>query len=433
MTTPRGEDATARREEAREKTTGRFGDQTHSDPEMTLQAAPEEPYNPVYSMPKSMLPEAIKRIVRANRRLERAGVEDRFTYETEDYIHREEGDPVGVAAVRLTLNAPTLKVQGWKFAAAHEMTADGHILNFGPAKIDEMRCDHCGHTRRRGKVFTVVNEDGEEKVVGSNCLVAFLGIRPEGLWSMTFDLDDDREEAEERDRFAQATGDIVIPARELVGAALAASRDGEEFVPKSKATTEEPSTAQKVLVELRRYLALGEEPERREMAGKILAWVNEQPEGDSPYIDNLRTVLAGQDRQVGTRHFGIGVSAVSAYRNALRWKAEQDAAKSEADELYNPGHIGAVKERFRGRPMTVTVCEVSHTGEHGPSTRVVFRDDETGNQVIWWASGDRSNLTDSQVGQKVTVTATVKEHDQFNGTDQTAVSRAVLTVVEDGI
>lgn len=422
--------ATSRREEHRDPRNGQFGEHSHSVPDITLEA-PEagewEPEPLVYTMPLSMVPEARKRVERANRRLERAGVHERFELDVEEFVYVPENDVVGVSAARVSLNAPVLSVSGWKFAGAHEMTADGHIVNYGATKVTEMRCDHCGHARRRGKVFTVVSEDGEQKVVGSNCLTAFLGVRPEGLWSLTFDFEGGTEEDAERDIWASAVGDKVVPALDLIGAALAASGDGVSFVPKSRASINTPSTAELVRRELRGYVVAGEEPERRAHAERILSWVNAQPEGGSDYIDNLRSVLAGKERWVGQKHFGIGVSAVAAHRNALEW-AERDAQrKQEAAALYSQGHVGDVGVRFRDRPMTVQVVDVSD-GEYGPNTRLVFRDDETGRQILWWASGDRS--FELKEGGSVSLTATVSEHSEFKGADQTVVKRGKMTFPE---
>jgi len=419
------------REDARNLDNGQWGKQEHSDPEMSLPDTQEEewvPSPPVYDMPKARLGEAVKRIDRANRRLERAGIEERFTYETEEYIHQEDGDPIGIPAVRLTLSHPVISVVGWKFRTAHEETADGHIVNYGPDKVDELRCDHCGHNRRRGKVYTVTNSDGETKVVGSNCLAAFLGVRPEGLWTLTFDMESLGKDGEEDDSWGAAarTGDVVLPAVDLIGAALAASRDGEQFVPKSRATLKEPSTAFLVERDLRELVAAGEQPERREQAEKILTWVNTQPEGESDYIDNLRSILAGKERWVSRKHFGLGVSAISAYRNALERTVRDRERKAEHESLYQPGHVGNVGERFRDRPMTVMVADIMDGGDYGPRTRVVLRDDETGRQVIWWASGSRP----WEVGDKVQVTATVKDHGAYRDMDQTVVSRAMLTPLE---
>lgn len=421
------DDAAQRRENARHTDSGRFGEHAHSDPEIDLSEdgypLEWEPTPPVYDMPASQLAEAVKRIERANRRLERAGVEERFTYEVEHYIHVPENDVVGVSAVHLTLNTPVIRQAGWAFAGAHELTADGHIVNYGSARVDEMRCDHCGHARRRGKVYSVVNNEGEQKVVGSNCLGAFLGIRPEGLWAMTFDLEDapDGEDDEEA-RWSASTGDVTVEAVDLIGAALAASHDGEHFVPKSKATFQDPPTAQRVAENLRSLVKEGQEPERRANAERILAWVNEQPDGGSDYIDNLRAVLAGKERWVARKHFGIGASAIAAHRNALAWAARDALKKEENDRLYEPGHVGQVGERLRDRPMTVTASHAPIEGDYGYSTRLTFRDDETGAQVTWNASGWRS----FDVGQKLVVTGTVKEHGEFRGTDQTVLTRGKL-------
>lgn len=422
--------AANRREEARDRLTGEFGEHRHTAPDFELATETyiePESWTPIYDMPLSHVGEAKKRIERANRRLARAGVAERFTIDVEEYVHVPEGDTVGVAAARVTLNSPQLSIGGWKFSAAHEMTADGHIVNYGPTKVEEMRCDHCGHARRRGKVFTVVNNQGEQKVVGSNCLTAFLGIRPEGLWSLTFDLEA-KDDDEERDVWSGATGDKVVPALDLVGAALAASKDGMEFVPKSRASIETPSTAAVVEKDLSTMVAAGEEPERRAQAETILAWVNAQPDGDSDYIDNLRSVLAGKERWVGRKHFGIGVSAVSAYRNAQEWAARDAQKREESEALYKQGHIGEPGVRFRDRKMTLMVAQIIPGDLYGPKTRMVFRDDETGRQVLWWASGDRT--FDIEEGQAVTVTATVSEHGEYHGADQTTVQRAKLQFPE---
>lgn len=418
--------AVSRREQARDRSTGEFGEHEHTAPDIELNAREEQeewvPGPPTYDMPLSRLPEAKKRIDRANRRLARAGVTERFSIEVEEYIHVPEGDVVGVAAARVTLNVPELSIEGWTFGGAHEMTADGHIINYGSTKVTEMRCDHCGHARRRGKVYTVVNEDGEQRVVGSNCLAAFLGVRPEGLWSLTFDLEPKEGDDDADDIWKGSTGDQVVPALDLVGAALAASDDGQSFVPKSRASINTPSTAWKVESQLSAMVAAGEEPQRRQQAETILAWVNDQPEGDSEYIDNLRSVLAGKERWVGRKHFGIGVSAVSAYRNAQEWAA-RDAQRREAVEaVYQQGHVGEPGERFRDRPMKVMVVQVIPGDLYGPRTRIVLRDDETGRQVLWWASGDRSD--DWREGDEALVTATVSEHGQYLGADQTTVKRA---------
>jgi hypothetical protein len=420
-------DAVQRREDARDRHTGEFGEHRHSEPEVSLEAGAEDDWAPqpqVYEMPVSRFDEARMRIMAANRRLVRAGISEQFEFDWEEYVHVPEGDVVGVAAVRLTLSTPRISLEGWTFAGAHEMTADGHIVNYGSTRVDEMRCDHCGHERRRGKVFTVQNEAGEVKVVGSNCMAAFLGVRPQGLWALTFDLERTENEEDAGGWGAAAsTGDVTVPAVDLIGAALAASRDGEEFVPRSRATEKEPATADRVAGQLRAMVVAGEEPERRAQAEKILSWVNEQPEGGSDYIDNLRAVLAGKERWVGRKHFGIGVSAVSAYRNAQEWAIRDAQRKTEHASIYEPGHVGQVGERFRGRPMTVMVVDVMPGDMHGPKTRMVFRDDETGGQVIWWASGARR---EHEVGDKVRLTATVKEHGVYRDVDQTTISRGVV-------
>ena len=141
-----------------------------------------------YKVRKSSLPEALKRIDKANRRLERAGITERFEVTTREYLHRDENSAVLTEMVGLTLNRPSISYEGWAFVGAHQSTPDGNIVSYGSGeRAVDMRCEHCGHNRPRSAVYTLRHESGDTAQVGSSCMKDFLGIAPAGLWALTAD------------------------------------------------------------------------------------------------------------------------------------------------------------------------------------------------------------------------------------------------------
>lgn len=83
----------------------------------------------------------------------------------------------------MTLTGETPKFNGWTLGAVVEHTTEGNILRKAPGVVAELtqfrtgaqHCDHCKQARHRIETFVVIHENGEQKLVGRNCLRDFLG------------------------------------------------------------------------------------------------------------------------------------------------------------------------------------------------------------------------------------------------------------------
>lgn len=405
-----------------------------------------EPGPVTFVLPTSKLAEALSRIEKANKRLARAGVEERFIVETEEGVRQTRGG-VTVGVVEVTIQRPRIGVDGHRVVGVFDFTPDGDPVPAFQADGDvappaSPHCEQCGTTRRRERIFVIRDEDGAEKVVGRSCLAPYLGIRPEGLWALEFDpgaLSDDAGDSNDEfhlgDGLAASRSDIVYDVEDflITTVAVADSRGG--FVSRSAATRENPATVDLIGDTVNTE---GADPAHRARAAEILDWVRTiDPDKDGEYLAKLHQVLIGSTGSPGRflkrKHAAVAASAVSAFERAQR-DAARAAVVKEAARTYTPGFVAPVKEKIAQVPATVE--HVFH-GENNfgyrptPFTRVSMITGD-GKRMVWFAS----SYKELEIGQKVTVAATVKGHEQreFDDQmiDQTMLTRAKLTDPESG-
>jgi hypothetical protein len=111
---------------------GQYATGARAESGTTLEAdAPEAPHSPVCEFPPARLPDAIARIEAANKKLERAGIDARFTYTSEDYLKHSTQDAYGFPQdkyelrTKLSLSEPAIAYGGWTFVAALDATDSG--------------------------------------------------------------------------------------------------------------------------------------------------------------------------------------------------------------------------------------------------------------------------------------------------------------------
>jgi hypothetical protein len=397
---------------------------------------PEEPRGQSFTFPAHRLHTAVSQIEKANRRLDKLGIEERFEYETEEEVRHEDG--AAVRYVHLTLARPRIGFGGWSMTGVHQFTADRKgVLSYWtgdekdapshPAAPEDGHCDYCGKTRARGSVYTLHSDTEGDKQVGKNCLEAFLGIKPTGLWALEFELDPELEERDDQD-YGRGSRSVVFAAEDLIVLGLAASADGEDFVSMGAATMQEPSTLSAVLSGGGGDIETAGTPERRKLARTMLKWITDRPynpDVDSDYIQKLKAAVAGEDRWVGKKQLGTAISLISAYNNELRWAAEAEAM-GRARELRGPRaqeFLGEVKQRLTDiHAEVVSTTETAGYADNTLKTIVNLVDDQ-GHVITWFAS----DLKVFEPGQKVIVKGTVAKHNIFKGDHQTVISRAVIT------
>lgn len=416
---------------------GKFGELGRDTPtDLTLPPQDEYEYDDTYlrvhEFPASMLTVAEAAIEKANHRAERAGITERFTYEIERF-ERKSKTEAGLTKieerVRLTLNRPSLAHDDWQFvgkvswdpeAGAIVHTADGVTLHERPSRAT---CDVCGQSRTRNDTF-IIERDGEQMQVGGDCVKRFFGIRPAGLWMLDFDL----EIPSEHDP-SSAPRDAYRTDRIETMAVAVAAVNAAGWVSRANASPSNPATAELVAETLfgrhpetdaakeRKRKALAAEitggiEEAKATAAKVIEFVTDPANNDgSEYFENLAAVVGAES--VSRKNLGIFVSAVSAYQRA---EAKKIAAAAHASSK----HIGKPGEKIADHKVKVT--SVRPLANAYGITTLVEMIDEDGNVLKWFASGDKP----FKAGDSYTLAATIKDHDSYDGVNQTLVTRAKL-------
>lgn len=379
--------------------------------------------------------EAQARIAKVNARLAKAGIEDRFeaVNVVTGTFEAKEGDypfqtTVTVEFMEFELNRPTIGYGGWTFAASVSFEEGGTLVNAVPGqdltgwvRPQAHLCEHCGFVRNRVKSFVLRNDEtGEFMQIGSSCLTLFLGVKP-ALWAVGWELPE-QSEASYSDSTPRSYNRNI-----WLAISLAVSENGAGFVSKGKAREgEQQSTSGLVMdvyspspfamrdMEHRAWVA--------EMQAKAEGILAEQPELiaeviaaghrvglDSDYGMNLAVVL--ESETVSGRGLGILTSVVGVYNREQVREAERKATPAVQ------GFLGEPKERLKDLSVTVTGLKYLD-GAYGTTTLVSMRA-ASGHTVKWFASG----VKEFEVGDEMVIDATIKAHEQYNGQDQTMLTR----------
>lgn len=397
-----------------------------------------------FDIPACAVTEAERRIDRANRRLERAGVESRFVYELAPYEFTATRDGITRTESRvvLTINSPELSFGGWRFQAALDVIDGQAIVSTPPGvdlsdweRPDSHHCDHCDLNRARTHSYVVRHEDtGELRQIGRSCLPLFLGVRPAGLWALQWDYDD-LHMLTDRDVHGNAPTVITgYEPRELLALATVLSERGRRYVSRSAAGDGRAATADMLWsilnpssYETREVRAWREEitaAAAQVPAGEIDDMIaSVATMGDSDYAQNLR-VLAGQE-SIPARHVALWSSLVAVY-----FRHERDKDRQAALPELTGHHVadeGAKIADITGTVTTLTSWESDYGYPPKPITLLVVHTD-CGHLLKWQgAVPDEVDGQPLERGQRLTIArATVKAHEEWKNTPQTRIVRAKL-------
>jgi hypothetical protein len=296
-------------------------------------------------------------------------------------------------------------------------------------------CDHCGATRRRLKTYLLGHENGDRKLVGSNCLTSFLGgVSPQALTAWATMIAEVREVGEDAEGYGG--GRAGEEALGLAGFVVAVAQQAHEygFLSASKAQDNpygpqptgaatwdrltDPKQAEPIVADAR-AIARGTAAYEWARGEFVLG----QAEGD--YAHTMAQIVAADEVIVKTK--GYAASIYSGYERAM----EREVTATVAAARPPSTHVGTVGTRGVFGPLTVTgVRELE--SQWGSSTLYSFVD-EAGNILKWFCSSEPARtLADGTTtyglseGDVVSVKATVKEHQTYNGQAQTMVNRAVI-------
>lgn len=438
---PRGQDANA----------GQFREKTTRAPHGTLEPTLEETdeYQPRgnWTILASKIDDLTQSIEKANRRLERAGIEERFSF---THTKRAVVDSHGLdrLVADVTLSRPSISMGDWQFTGAHQQTASGAFVSYWTDEdhgedVTSARCDHCGSNRQRQKVYTVRHaKTGEEHQVGSSCVHLFTGVKPEGLWAMTWEPEHDEYDPS-ADEPSLASGRVreMYHGDDLMLATIRVVND-HGWVPRSRSSVTNPATIDRVTGSYTATLSDEATAEELDEIDEITDWIT-QPDKGSDYARNLRAVFTPLDDgtvAIVQKHAALAASAVGSYRNVKareaerKARAEQDSAKKKAF-LADPG------TKLKGAGVTAKILTTRQGTDYGygAPTHITMLTGE-GHVLYWKASpgagsrfddnGDMVLLTE---GMHVTIEGgTVKDNrvSDYNGDWETVLQRVKWTVDE---
>jgi hypothetical protein len=385
------------------------------------------------------------------------------------YFERDKwGDRVQVGtypvpACRFEVATDLLRLPGdWALAAVVTPTDGGLVTTHAPGAPvvpadvigDGMRCDHCECRRRRNETFAVVDGAGAFRMVGRQCVRAYLGVDP-ARWAAYLSgyaacldgdvalVDDDREEGGEPCGYGRMRVDadvhrvlaaalFTVKAR---GAYVKADPEGKRPTPSTRSEVAELLDPYPVISALRkcrtseaaralaalfaRLEAFEADAATHAQALDARRWAANLPSGSTCDADMVSIARAGH---VGPRSMGLTCWMAAAYLKSVGELGERERP------MRTDAHVAAVGER-----VDLTGCTLVHRSTHeshyGTSTLLVGYTAD-GRRFKCWYSGAGDIPA---VGERFDVRATVKacEADDRDGTKVTALTRAKFTNIVD--
>jgi hypothetical protein len=369
----------------------------------------------------------VERIEKMNKRAAKLHVAPfELTFGAETIVYKPAGKGIDYVLVDVTISGPRCAVDGWILVAKFDFMGEsgGVIVSKSPGfeslavdrEIDAGRCDHCRTIRRRAVSYLVQHGDtGARKVVGSTCLPDFTGLGRDAVAQLelriaAFEACDDLE--------GSGGGFRGIDVADFLAVTSAMIR-AYGWCSKARANAEGVRSTSELVDHW-----LGASPkDRREgwpevvversdraVALRSMHWASQQSGSD--YIDNLAVIADA--RWCTRRHAGLACSMVSAWlrhRGDLKERARRVQVNPDAVVGAAGDKIATYVEIVRSRVFS---------NDWGSTTQVVMTEVATGAAIIWWASGDTSDIVD---GERVQICATVKKLDSYKGTRQTVVTR----------
>lgn len=349
--------------------------------------------------------------------------------------------PVYEERIEVDLTGEAPRYVDWVFAARIDVqgydedgdpvftlaTAPG-VEHLDREGIDAGICEHCGTRRRRKNTYVLLNTGetdpataGKRIVVGSTCLRDFLGWEGRIAWLDVPDLsDEDWFGSVASVEPSYAVADVLrlaiasirmrgyIPGH-AYGQTSTREHVGTLFL--SRPTSADRETAEALLV-------AAESVDPTEVAAIIETLTGEDYPGTgasaSTYAENLKVLLSLT--HVHASGLGLLVSAPQAYAKH-QGRAIERAARATSE------WIGTKGEKITA---TITIERLTpieqHFGGRTAYSTLLTGRTQTGEIVKCFTAA--AWVRDMQVGQQVTLTATVKDHEIYEGTKQTLLTRA---------
>ena len=356
----------------------------------------------------------------------------------------EEERPV-ILYTRIRLVGEEQKIGDWIFVGTIRHAGEaGNILASAPGQhmperfrnADPLNCDHCHVKQNRNDTYALHNDKTNEfKQVGGSCLREFLGMDPSRMLSynqyfhdLGVALDESERNYTPRYHFHNEWYMSVVCgviAKEGWVSGTAARRAEEE----GKSLTATSTTASYYAFKWKPSEHPGEEgitpsKQDRETAKAARKWAIEGFGKAPSELDDFQrnAQVAARMEYLDARSFGIAAAVVASYlKEQARLTAP--AAVAGAEWVGQPGK----RDEFDVTLADYKLIPVGASRYGAPETIGLLKmKDQKGNVLTWfsnsipdtWMQGEKFIM----LGKRFLVKATVKEHKEFRGNKETAVS-----------
>lgn len=348
---------------------------------------------------------------------------------------------------KIRLTGETPKFKGWEFIATVTGTPNGNILSKVPGYIDNlpeqyrsgnMVCEYCGKARRRINTFIVKSQEtGEFQAVGRNCLGKFLGsANPANIANMAtwaYDIEEELSGDDDELKIGGSSHDPYLGLDEFL-AITSAVVEKHGWVSRTAAMDNESltSTVARVIDQIypnykdknREIIKI--EDRHREKAKEIIDFARSDAlSTNTDYKNNLKVVTAGP--VFNEKFAGIVASLVNFTDRSLEQEKEMAAKRAQWAKEKEERLAERKKSEFLGeigQRITVPVRVVYHRlveSDFRPSYYIVKMETPNRDQLTWFASN--WIFDDDYKDKWYNLTATVKNHETYEGVKQTVVTR----------
>lgn len=415
-----------------------------------------------FCIPETMWEEFDSRLAVMLKQAKRCHVEvDVITYRPFSTVwhwttYRDEQDYAGTPhsmrcmAKMVQINAPTIKIAGWKAIAKvdHQKAGAGKWANLqfkfsADAKYDiekfasaPPQCDHCNLLRHRASTVLVQDDQGKIKQLGMDCLTDYTGhdwSKLLNFGSVMASFEDDCDSMGESGgmfrRRATIREFMELAAKWLRTHPFISKRAAEERHEESSAEAIEFLLVKRSRGDLKDKEIEELTPVAEDVAAveQAIEWAINLP-GRSDYEFNLKAIAIGADSLLKNRHVGLATAMIAGF---YRWVEDGRIERAKKADVVDPGPVGEIGER-----ITVYVEQLGtklFTSFYGET--VLHKWAQVGTGVRLSAFHGGREFTDENGlalvdGARGWVTGTVKDHKEYRGVSETQLTRCAWSNTE---
>lgn len=298
-------------------------------------------------------------------------------------------------------------------------------------KDTDFHCDHCHKNAYRNSVIVLENDSGVRKIVGTSCLkeftcgldgnlvAAFVDVKKYLDYLVEITEPIFKDDSDDDDGFFEHYGSRGYSAFEILTmSSYVINYDG--YIP-----AHELNATWKTVYRNYNNHVFRHNNDSDEEAEEAIDWIkglSEDEYTESSYLFNLRQIV---DLGYCTyRQFSLVVSLIYSYRKHKSKQILESVSQKPSE------YVGNVGDKLSLNVILLkTICYESC---YGTGYFHLFTDENC--NVFKWST-NKALLTDDyhsiDEGTRLSLTGTVKSHDEYRGVKQTVITRCKYSVIQD--